>query len=77
MRLTDEQVEEASRIAESILASSRKKSNRRITITQDDKDAFGILWGMYHDADTASDGDWISDEERKKISKLNKKIYGK
>lgn len=77
MRMTYDEIEEAKKIAESILASSTKKSSRRITITQDDKDAFSIIWGMYHDADTASYGEWISDEDRKKISRLHKKIYGK
>ncbi|WP_128083541.1 hypothetical protein [Paenibacillus sp. DMB5] len=75
-RMTHEEIEEASRIASEIIARHRPKQ-RRITVTQDDKDAFSMIWGMYVNADEASDGTWISDEDRKKITKLHNKIYGR
>ncbi len=74
--MTHEEVEEATRIATDILKRNKPK-NRRITVTQDDKDAFSMVWGMYVNADEASDGDWISDEDREKIRRLHNKIYGR
>lgn len=48
-----------------------KPKQRRITVTRN------IVWGMYVSADEASDGNWISDEEREKMRRLHNKIYGR
>jgi hypothetical protein len=49
---------------------------KRITITQDVMDAFDFLYGLYTDAVQGTDEEWHSEEDKKKIQKLQKKIYG-
>lgn len=72
-RLSEDELEQALQIANRIIEEHKPKP-RRITITKDDKEAFFMLWDMFHDADCASDGNWMSSEDRAKINRLYKKI---
>lgn len=75
--MTDNEREEALRIANKVFKKSSKKLSRRITINKDDLDAFDMLWGIYTNAYEATDGSWIEEEDQSKISRLFRKIHGK
>jgi hypothetical protein len=50
---------------------------KKITITEEVKEAFDFLWGLYTTACEGTDEDWHTEDEKKKLSKLHEKIKGK
>lgn len=49
---------------------------KRITVTREVVEAFNFLWGLYTNACEGTDEEWVSEEEKMKLSNLHKKIHG-
>lgn len=48
---------------------------RRITITQEDLEAFEFLWGLYTNACEGTNEEWQTEEDKRKLEQFHAKFY--